>query len=58
MEGQEEYLCMAVYEFMDMASFLPYQASEAGKYLGADFKNLFGDKAEPKGEVREKVYPE
>ena len=57
-EGEDKYLYMAVYEFQDMASFLKYQASEAKKYLVGDFKKLFGDKAELKGEVWEQIYPE
>jgi len=57
-EGEGKYLYMAVYEFKDMASFLKYQASEGKKYLVGDFKKLFGDKAELKGEVWEQIYPE
>lgn len=57
-EGEEKYLYMAVYEFKDKASFLKYQASEAKKYLVGDFKKLFGNQAELKGEVWEQIYPE
>ena len=57
-EGEEKYLYLAVYEFKDRASFLAYQSSEEKKYLVGDFKKLFGDKAELKGEVWEQIYPE
>lgn len=57
-EGEDKYIYMAVYEFRDMASFLKYQGSEGKKYLVEDFKKLFGDKAELKGEVWGQIYPE
>jgi len=56
-QKEDEFVFMAVYEFVDQASFQKYQESEAKKYLVGDFQEKFGQKAKLKTSVWEQIYP-
>lgn len=56
-QSEDKYIYMAIYEFIDMETFLDYQNSKAKQELVMDFEQNFGDKAQLRTSVWEQIYP-